>query len=214
MVNQISQKKENPELQACANPLVEYINQIYPLSEKIIEFIHTNTHFKKLARGKFLLKPGEVCGHYYFICKGVLRSYLKYGNKEITIWINPENEITTAIRSMSNNKPSDEYIQALEDCELVVIPFESMQELYEQFPEMNMVGRKLLEEYYAASEERVYIGRIPNAKSRYDHFIETRPELVNRIPLKHVASYLGITLETLSRLRSKNAGKPALIKRN
>jgi CRP-like cAMP-binding protein len=139
----------------------------------------------------------------------VLRSYVKYGSKEITIWINPENEITTAIRSMSNNKPADEYIQAIEDCELVVIPFEAMQEIYERFPEMNMVGRKLLEEYYAASEERVYICRIPDARSRYQHFMETRQELVNRIPLKYIASYLGITLETLSRLRAKNASRRA-----
>jgi hypothetical protein len=74
---------------------------------------------------------------------------------------------------------------------------------------MNVVGRKLLEEYYAASEERVYICRIPDARSRYQHFMETRQELVNRIPLKYIASYLGITLETLSRLRAKNASRRA-----
>lgn len=190
-------------------PLVNYINQLYPLRKEIADFITNNTSFRKVAKGKFLLKPGEVCEHYYYIHKGVLRSFLKFGQKEITIWINPENEITTSIRSMSNNKPSDEYIQALEDCELVVIPYGSMQAMYETFPEMNMVGRKLLEEYYAASEERVYICRIPDAKSRYQHFIDTRPELVNRISLKYVASYLGITLETLSRLRAKKATKRA-----
>ena len=190
-------------------PLVEYINQMYPLSDEIRTFILQKTYFRKLSKGKFLLKQGEVCNHYYYIHKGVLRSYLKFGSKEITIWINPENEITTSIRSMTNSRPSDEYIQTLEDCELVVIPFDAMQELYDRFPEMNMVGRRLLEEYYSASEERVYICRIPDAKSRYRHFIDTRPELVNRIPLKYVASYLGITLETLSRLRSNNVVRRA-----
>ena len=63
----------------------------------------------------------------------------------------------------------------------------------------------LLEEYYAASEERVYIARLPNAGARYEHFINSRPELLNRISLKYVASYLGITLETLSRLRAKKS---------
>jgi len=82
-----------------------------------------------------------------------------------------------------------------------------MQEMYETFPEMNRVGRMLLEEYYAASEERVYIARLPNAQARYQHFINSRPELLNRIPLKYVASYLGITLETLSRLRAKKSGR-------
>jgi CRP-like cAMP-binding protein len=190
-------------------PLVKYVSQIFPLRPEIVRYIFSKTYFKKVPKGKYLLKPGEICGHYYYIHKGVLRSYTKFGAKEITIWINPENEITTAIRSMSNNKPADEYIQAIEDCELVVIPFEAMQEIYERFPEMNVVGRKLLEEYYAASEERVYICRIPDARSRYQHFMETRQELVNRIPLKYIASYLGITLETLSRLRAKNASRRA-----
>lgn len=186
-----------------ALPLIHFINQFYPLNSEITEFIREKTYAQKVGKGKFLLRPGEVCNHYYFIYKGVLRSYLKFGKKEITVWINPENEITTAIRSMSSNKPSDEFIQAVEECELVAIPFDAMQELYEKFPEMNKVGRLLLEEYYAASEERVYICRIPNAQSRYQHFVDSRPELANRIPLKYIASYLGMTLETLSRLRAK-----------
>jgi CRP-like cAMP-binding protein len=208
MDNQSFQK--NPSLEKHGSmPLINYINQIYPLRPEIVRFMLDRTYFKKVPKGKYLLKPGEICGHYYYIHKGVLRSYMKFGTKEITIWINPENEITTAIRSISNNKPADEFIQAIEDAELVVIPFGAMQEIYERFPEMNMVGRKLLEEYYAASEERVYICRIPDARSRYQHFMETRQELVNRIPLKYIASYLGITLETLSRLRAKNASRRA-----
>jgi CRP-like cAMP-binding protein len=184
-------------------PLVEFINKIYPLSEDIIEFMSSRTTFKKVMKGKFLLKPGECCKDFYYIHKGILRSYIKYGEKEITIWINPEGEITTSIRSIAGSRVSDEYIQVIENAELVVIPFEAMQELYEKFPEMNKVGRMLLEEYYAASEKRVYIARLPNAQARYQHFINSRPELLNRIPLKYVASYLGITLETLSRLRAK-----------
>ncbi|MBO9573033.1 MAG: Crp/Fnr family transcriptional regulator [Chitinophagaceae bacterium] len=190
-----------------AQPLIDFINRIYPLSDEIKEFIIQNTSHKKVPKGKYLLKAGEICNEYYFIYKGILRSFLKFEEKEITIWINPEDEITTAIRSMTSHEPADEYIQAIESCELVVIPFGVMQELYERFPEMNKVGRMLLEEYYAASEERVYICRIPNAESRYRHFIESRPELANRISLKYIASYLGMTLETLSRLRGKRAGK-------
>jgi CRP-like cAMP-binding protein len=109
---------------------------------------------------------------------------------------------------MTRNEPAEECIQAIEDCELVAMHYDAMQEMYERFPEMNRVGRMLLEQYYAASEERVYICRIPGAQQRYKHFLDSRPELANRIPLKYVASYLGITLETLSRLRAKKANKP------
>jgi CRP-like cAMP-binding protein len=184
-------------------PLVDFIQNMYPLRAEIIAYIHEHTFLKKIRLGKYLLKPGEACSHYYYIHKGILRSFVKYGNKEITTWINPENEITTSIRSMSQRQTSHEYIQALTDCELIAMPFDAMDQLYVRFPEMNMVGRVLLEEYYAGAEERAFISRIPNAATRYKHFMESRPELINRLPLKYIASYLGMTVETLSRLRSR-----------
>lgn len=197
----------NAEVASPSWPLVHFINQMYPLSDDICRFIIGNTTCRQVPKGRFLLKPGDLCKDYYFIHKGILRSFIKYGNKEITIWINPEGEITTSIRSIAGSRVSQEYIQVIENAELVVIPFDAMNELYEKFPEMNKVGRMLLEEYYAASEERVFIARLPNAEARYQHFINSRPELVNRIPLKYVASYLGITLETLSRLRARKSGR-------
>jgi CRP-like cAMP-binding protein len=203
MNNQTLQKNIEFKIKPDSWPLVEFINHLYPLSEEIKDFMISKTTFRKLNKGKFLLKPGEFCKDYYYIHRGILRSFIKYGDREITVWINPEGEITTSIRSIAGTRVSDEYIQVIEDCELVVIPFEAMSELYARFPEMNKAGRMLLEEYYAASEERVFIARIPNAEARYQHFLQSRPELLNRIPLKYVASYLGITLETLSRLRAK-----------
>jgi CRP-like cAMP-binding protein len=203
MNNHLLQKNLYYEMPSPQWPLIDFINKIYPLNDEIREFMSSRTTFRKVSKGKFLLKPGEYCKDYYYIHKGILRSYIKYGEKEITIWINPEGEITTSIRSIAGSRVSDEYIQVIENAEMVIIPFDAMRELYETFPEMNRVGRMLLEEYYAASEERVYIARIPNAQARYQHFINSRPELLNRIPLKYVASYLGITLETLSRLRAK-----------
>jgi len=190
-----------------AAKIVEFINGICPISQETMHFMQQHIFPLSLKKGQYLLQPGEICGHYYYINKGILRSYIKYGSKDITVWINPENEITTSIRSMTRQQPSDEYIQAVEDCELFALSFEAVREMYERFPDMNQFARILLELYYAETEERVYIGRIPNANARYAHFIQSRPELVNRIPLKYVASYLGITLETLSRLRAKQARK-------
>lgn len=187
------------------SPLVDFMRAIYPLGKKTRQYILQNSFRKKIIKGKYLLKPGDFCTHYYYIHKGVLRAFIKEDNKEITTWINPENEITTSIRSMSRREPSLEYIQAIENCDLYVISFESLQKMYALFPEMNIVVRILLEEYYAASEERSYISRLPSAEKRYRHFTASRPELVNRIPLKYVASYLGMSEETLSRLRGKKS---------
>ncbi|HMR92869.1 MAG TPA: Crp/Fnr family transcriptional regulator [Chitinophagaceae bacterium] len=188
-------------------PLVKFISQIAPLNKEIEKYIYDHCFPKKLLRGKFLLKPGEHCQHYYFIHKGLLRAYIKYAGKEITTWINPENEITTSIRSMSNNEPSREYIQALEDSDLIVIPYTALQQLYDNYPVMNTIGRIVLEEYYGGAEDRAFISRIPNAEMRYDHFLRSSPELATRVPSKYIASYLGMTEETLSRLRRKKTMK-------
>lgn len=196
---------ENVRKKSFDNPLVAYIKNYFPLSKEVENFIVQNTIIKVVRRNKFLLKPGEICNHYYYINKGLLRAYIKYGTKEITTWINPENEITTSIKSMSIREPSEEYIQALEDSELICMEHDKMEEMYIRFPEMNFFGRRLLQAYYADSEERAFICRIPNGEVRYLHFVKTRPELINRISLKYIASYLGMSHETLSRLRSKKS---------
>ncbi len=200
-INRTASEKAKP----IYSQLADFIRMVYPIGKKAEQYIIQNSFHQKISRGKYLLKAGEFCSHYYYIHKGVLRAFIKEGNKEITTWINPENEITTSIRSMSRSEPSLEYIQALENSDLYAISFESLQKMYTLFPEMNIVARMLLEEYYAASEERSYISRLPSAEKRYSHFNATRPELVNRIPLKYVASYLGMSEETLSRLRGKKS---------
>lgn len=191
-------------------PLIDFFQTILPLPEELIRFFRERAFRKQVPKGRYLLRPGEICNHYYYIHKGILRAFVKYGTKEITLWINPEKEITTSIRSMRRQQPSEEYIQAIEPCDLIAMSYSDVAEMYERFPEANLVGRMLLEEYYSDSEERVFIGRIPNASSRYLHFVASNPELANRIPLKYIASYLSITMETLSRLRSRMARKPAL----
>ena len=150
----------------------------------------------------FLLIACYFTYYYYKLLYPYSRD-LKEGSKEITTWITAENEIIASIRGISQQLPSIENIQAIEDCELIGGSFEQLEFLYENYPEMNIVSRKLLTQYYADAEERAYISRLTKANSRYKHFISTKGQLVNRIPLRYIASYLGMTLETLSRTRSK-----------
>ena len=122
---------------------------------------------------------------------------------EITTWINSENAVVSSIRNLGVNNFSGEYLQTLEKCDLIVIPADALQNVYNIYPEANFYGRIIIEDCYRSSEERAYISRIPSALKRYQHFEKTNSDLLQRIPLKYVASYLGITLETLSRLRAK-----------
>jgi CRP-like cAMP-binding protein len=185
------------------SPLAAFVNYVHPVSNEATLYINQHSYSQQAERGTYLLKAGEICEHIYFIRKGVIRGYIKEGTKEITTWITAENEMVTSPRGLSLQEPSLENIQAIEHCDLIAATYESLHYLYENYIEMNIVGRKLLEKYYRDAEERAFISRIPNAAKRYRHFLETKSELANRIPLKYIASYLGMTIETLSRIRSK-----------
>ncbi|MBC7948288.1 MAG: Crp/Fnr family transcriptional regulator [Chitinophagaceae bacterium] len=184
------------------SPLATFVKNIHPVSPEAIEYINQHSYPQRVDRGTFLLKAGEVSRHLYFIRRGVIRAYIKDGTKEITTWITAENEVVASIRGFNLQQPSMENLQAIEECDLVVADFESLQYLYTHHMEMNIVGRKLLEHYYRDAEERAFISRIPNATKRYHHFLNTQGHLSNRIPLKYIASYLGMTIETMSRIRS------------
>lgn len=185
------------------SPIAAFVNSVHPVSDALLNHIDALCFSHTIQKGKLLLKAGEICHHLYFIRKGVFRGFVKEGSKEITTWITAENEIIASIRGIEQQLPSVENIQAIEDSELVGGSFEQLQFLYDNYPEMNIVSRKLLTQYYADAEERAYICRLTNATSRYNHFMSTKGQLVNRIPLRFIASYLGMTLETLSRTRSK-----------
>jgi CRP-like cAMP-binding protein len=185
------------------SPITTFAMQLYPISEAAIKYIDEHTFRISVKKGKHLLKSGEMCNYTYFIIKGAMRGYIKEAGKEITTWITSENEFATSIRGFHQHIPSFENIQTIEDCDLIGYHYEDLQYLYNNYIEMNIVGRKLLELYYSEAEERAYISRLPKASLKYDRFIATRGIIANRVKLKYIASYLGITIETLSRIRSK-----------
>lgn len=186
------------------SPLVAFLNTICPLSKAAASFINQQTFPCSVMRGKFLISPTSKNENLYLVIKGVIRGFIREDGKEITTWLNEENEIVGSIRNLGLKAVTEEYLQALEDSDLVAIPKSVIEDLYARFPETNVAGRLLLEDNYRGAEERAYICRIPSAEKRYKRFLETQPGLLNRISLKYIASYLGITLETLSRIRAKN----------
>lgn len=182
--------------------LIDFLKLLHPINDEIVDYFNKHSIEKKIGRGKLLLQSNERCEHYYFIRKGLIRGYIVDDEKEITTWICREGEVITSIQNMLDPGAMGENIKTLENCELNIMPISAIQHLYENFPEMNAVGRKLLERYYYDAQQRAIICRIPNATKRYEHFINSRPELVNRVPGKYIASFLNMTEETLSRVRS------------
>ena len=185
------------------SPVIAYLNSVAPISKEVIKEFDDKTFPLLIRKNQYLLKPGSVADHLYFIQKGVMQGSIKEEGKMITTWINEENQIVGSIRTLGTSNPCKEYLQALEDTMLVAMPVDFTEYIFINYPETNIVGRRLWEYSYRSAEERAYICRITSAEKKYKRFIEMHPGLANRISLKYIASYLGMTQETLSRVRSK-----------
>src|SRR6188768_4025250 len=183
--------------------VINTLDYFYPLSEGIKDHFRKHSYSCSFRKGKLLLKAGEICEHVYFIKKGAVRGFIKEGTKDITTWITAENEIVSSISSLDSKEPALENMQAIENCDLLAIKYTDFQDLYNKFPEFNIVARKILQKYYQDAERRAFIARVTKAEKKYRLFLTRYGHLANRIPLKYIASFLGITLETLSRVRKK-----------
>jgi CRP-like cAMP-binding protein len=188
-------------------PLLAVLRHVHPLTPGAEAFLRTHITGCPMRKRKLLLKEGSPCEHIYFIVKGALRGFIREGHKDITTWINTEGHLVSSIFSLGGGGPGVENIQALENGELLVLSYRDLETLYEQFPESNLLARKLLQLYYADAERRAFIARLTKAENKYRHFLLHHQQLSNRIPLKYIASYLGMTLETLSRVRKKFSSK-------
>jgi CRP-like cAMP-binding protein len=193
---------KQPEPAAIAS-LLTVLSQLYPLSPEAQQYLRDHIAPCTVAKRKLLLKEGMTCEHIYFIVKGALRGFTREGAKDITTWITIENELVSSILSLDEQVKAIENIQALEKCELLSLTLAELETMYERFPECNILARKILQRYYADAEQRAFIARLTKAENKYRHFLLRHQTLSNRIPLKYIASYLGVTLETLSRIRKR-----------
>jgi len=185
------------------SPLISIFKKFHPLNDEIEKRINQHTFPISYKKNKFLVSPVDRNKFLFLIVKGVVRGFIKDGSTEITTWIAKENEVVGTIRNLWIDGDSEEYLQALEDVDLIAIPHVLSEYLYENFTEANIVGRKMMEQYYRSAEERAYLCRISSAEKRYKRFLVSFPDLINRVSLKHIASFLAIRLETLSRIRAK-----------
>ena len=185
------------------SPFAIFAQLVYPISDEARIYINEKTYRIHVSKGEHLTQAGEICNSLFLVEKGIMRGYVREGRKEITTWITCENELVTSITGFDQQIPGKENLHAIEDCDVIVLHHADLYYLYNNFPEMNIVGRKVLEQYYRSAEERAFIARLTEATSKYKYFISTSSHLLNRVPLKYIASYLGMTLETLSRIRGK-----------
>lgn len=183
------------------NDLLENLNLIYPISTSLHEHLLNRLKLVILPKKTFLLKEGRICKNIWFINKGLARCFYVKEEKEVSSWFMKEGDVIISVESFFKQQPSYENIQALEDCELFSISYEELHAIYHEFPEFNFIGRVLTEKYYTLSEQRLFSLRMQRASERYAYLMTHYPEIIQRVPSTFIASYLGITLETLSRIK-------------
>lgn len=186
-----------------APALVTTIQALLPLSAALTAAIEAAVRREELPARHLLLRPGQVAQRLYFLERGLVRGYALHAGQEISSWFMAEGDFVISIVSFFTQQPSTEYLELLEPSTVHSISHRHLNELYHAFPEFNYVGRVLTERYYVQSEQRAYQLRTLPAKARYEHLVQQAPHLMQRVPLKHLASHLGISPETLSRLRAK-----------
>jgi CRP-like cAMP-binding protein len=160
---------------------------------------------KVLNKGEYLLKENQIVNEIAFIEKGVLRLYYLSDGKEINNHFFLENDYAVSYLDFLKNRPSRYYIQALDDCELLTFNAESLQIAYDSSKNWERFGRIIAESVYAIATNRFESFLFLSAKERYLQMLNDYPKFIQRIPLYHLASYLGIERESLSRIRKEIA---------
>jgi CRP/FNR family transcriptional regulator, anaerobic regulatory protein len=183
--------------------LLTFLQSIHPLSGALVEHLISVLKTRTLHRKELLLRARHICQNIYFIERGLLRCFYMKEGHEVCSWFMQEGDVIVSVASFYHQKPSYEYIQAIEESTLHYIGYQELQAIYRNFPEFNFVGRVLTEKYYLLSEQRLYSMRMQRAPERIDFLLQHQPELFLRVPAKYIASFLGITEVTMSKIRAR-----------
>lgn len=183
--------------------LVNYFKKFHPISKEAEEAILDISSIVSIAKNKDLQPIGHTCRTIYFINKGVARIYyFSNDGVDITESFAFENTIIARIESLFTGKPSRKAIQVLEDAEIIALDANALFKLYDRFPEIERLFRKIFESAYVETVNRIEGMQFHTADERYHTLVAEAPDVVRRVPLKYIASYLGITQQSLSRIRA------------
>ena len=164
------------------------------LSEILVPF--------KFAKGAVVLPEGDVCRHMYFVERGLVRQYYYKGGRDVTEHFSYEGRIVVCIESFLRQEPSKLIVEALENSRLYGIPYDELHQLADENKEIELLFRKIMEHALISSQVSAATQRFENATERYLRLLETKPEILLRAPMLHIASYLQMSPETLSRVRA------------
>lgn len=182
--------------------ITDFLNTFVPFTQDELNDILTYFKKESVAKNKILVRQGDICKSLYFVEQGMGRSYyLNENGKEITQWFFGVGKFMTSADSFFQQSPSLYYLEVLEDSVLYSISKEDIDHLFSKYHKMEKFGRLVTIEMLTKIVNKLNAIHFQTAKERYDYMLAEFPDIAHQVPLGYIASYLGMTQETLSRIR-------------
>jgi CRP-like cAMP-binding protein len=185
------------------NSLLNNIQSLIRLSEQEKEIISTLFKEKTYKKGDFFLAEGQICKHVGFVAKGLMRYYINHDGEEKTYAFSQEDQYVCNYESFLPQKPSSKIIQALEDSDVLVISHSDLQLLYASIREGERYGRIAVEAVFLQMLKDINSFYTETPEVRYEGFLNNHPDLQQRISQYHIASFVGVKPQSLSRIRKR-----------
>ena len=182
--------------------LIESFGEMAHLSEEAENALMSIIVKKKFKKKEILLSEGKIADQIYFVEQGVARAFYYKNGKEVTFWIAAENEFVGSLASFFSRTPSTKYVETLEDCILWVFDYDKLEALYSNSKELERMGRLFASYGITILEKKFDDFHSLTALERYNLLLSKHPQILQTVSLGIIASYLGISQETLSRIRS------------
>ncbi len=186
---------------------IAVFRQFTDFNDSELEIIMPYFEFKKFKKKTILLAIGKVSNEVFYLIKGCIRLYCDKDGEELSTYFFTENMFAGSYDSFLSRKPSKVAIETLEDCDVLVLSHQSQEKLYEIFPKMNEFIRKAIEDRFVLLHDLFISYLINSPEERYLMLLKDRPDLLQRIPQHQIASFLGITRVSLSRIRHRLSKK-------
>jgi CRP-like cAMP-binding protein len=187
--------------------IINPIKQMTGFTDIELSIVLKHFETKQIKKKTNLLKSGTTAKEIYFILTGCIRLFYEKDGKDISAYFFTEKMFAGAYDSFISQKPSRHSIEALEDCHVLSISYKTFQKLFIEFPKMNEFVRKVLEERFVSLHELFTSQILDSPEERYLNLQKERPNLLQRIPQHQIATFLGITPVSLSRIRNRVAKK-------
>lgn len=185
----------------------DYLCSLHPISNELKEFLIQHTREQHIKKNEIILKEGEIAKHIWMLVTGTVRSFHYEDGKDVTNWFLTGGQIIVAVNSLAEQRPSNEIIVAMEDCNIQSLTSAQLQYAYDHFSEARLLSKQIVLNYFKKLDRQLHIIRLASLQQRYELLKNDFPDLFAKIPLNYLASYIGVSTSTFMRLRRSERNK-------